>query len=293
MAASLETILNFIQDDSARDPYALERLLEGQPRKMQLQHLATYLERRGKPDWWGLEELKLEHAFEAMLGKPLSEYPRGVYLTYFSIDPELLSYMIDDLLDEDLTHSPEFAHYFPMHLMEGWLKDRLIEQHPQVEQRCFTLPDDEGFELYLSADELRAAQKLSYRGEGFAACNRVFLRAPGDGTLFEALYHMLGWDGRSSVERLETELSAQTLQRGFEERLAQIEDPKLAAFMSAFCDEDGVQGRHWVDLSKESGWHQLSLKPHEGELRPIVGIEDRAGGILSATVFLVNWSVWA
>lgn len=94
-----ERLQALLQDDQ-QDPYALEAVLAALPEDAQALALAQVLRRWRRPAGWSLRELKEEHAFGVLLGRPLRGFQGGRYEMYgYNSEPmegDPLTFMIDD-----------------------------------------------------------------------------------------------------------------------------------------------------------------------------------------------------
>lgn len=279
-----------------RDPYELIELIDALDQADREEAMAQALRRWGKPEHWGRLELKLEHALELMLGAPFSAYPAdGCFVTYLKVDMELFSYIVDELVDEPITTLPFYRHFFPLSFDESnaLLLTELRERFDVEDLAARSVFDERGFarEIYLLKEELDHVNQTYYTyGSGDAAyCQWAYLRAPSDGSLFDAMCQLLQWDGESQLERLSTDLVSDQVQARFEPVLAQIPAPELSSYLSHFCSEQGRPARRWITPNLE---HYTvmpgQILPHRSDEHLIVGIEDCSGEGFGAAVFQIE-----
>lgn len=277
------------------DPYELIELIDGLDEADREEALTQALRRWGKPEHWGRLELKLEHALELMLGKPFSAYPADGFVTYLKVDTELFSYIIDELVDEPITTLPFYRHFFPLSLnaSDADLLNDLSARFGAEDLAARTVTDAQGQarEVYLLKEELDHVQQTHhiYGGGEVVQCQWAYLRAPSDGSLFDAMCQLLQWDGESRLERLSTDLISDQVQARFEPILAQIPDPELSSYLAHFCSEQGRPARRWITPNLE---HYTvmpgQILPHRTDEHLIVGIEDCSGEGFGAAVFQIE-----
>lgn len=274
-------------DSLSQNPYRLEEYLDSLDENQRQNILANKLKEWGKPQDWTLWELKLEHAFSLVLGKPLSAFDSDkeyhVYCSYtfpehdISIDDLKLEHvkesfgnMMKSLLVQKEIFDKSKSYYS---IYPDWVKEAEIESIDD-----FVLGKDLATIIEKDLVSLEELEQIYCPEEMGEEEFPIIYRCVSGTTLFDAMctvFFSVGIQGRDLEEKRlikKESVDKMEFEPDWEEKLKPIEDDRLKGHILCFFNTD--------DSARCYGW--FYQKP---EYSYINGLIPLLGGKLIA-----NWN---